>query len=399
MKIDRFRKTVSGAGLALALSACATTSTAYPRIDKSSIDARTPEIQSGLVRAVLDRQSRVEDLAWPLLVANADLCHGRRREAYGLTIGNAGAIRESVDGLTRAQIEAIGYSDAPVVLSVIKGSPAYLAGIRPGAIPVSIGETVIDAQMDRISEALADDGEARSKAEKDKTDPPPLAIVLNQHGERVEASLQPETICGVRVRVRETDTVNASANTATLNINRGLLTALPDDQDVSLVIAHELGHVIGRHVPKLERNAAISGIYVWGVPVALGAGLVDLTIGRLMKRLSDAEDLPGAALVTSIQNEVLGVREFEREADYLSVYITARAGGDLQGIERVFETFSTLSAKSTYGERTHPVTADRLLAIAAARDEVLGKQQSGEPLIPEGWPWPLPADPPADTQN
>lgn len=383
----------------LALASCATTSTTYPDISKASIEARTPAIQAGLVDAILARQSRVEDLAWPLLVANAGLCHDRVRQAFGLTVGNAASIRAMADGLTASQVEAIGYTEAPVVLSVIAGSPAHVAGIRPGAVPVTIGETDIDGQISRIGEALAAGAGTRAETAPGKDAATPLDVVFEQDGDRIAASLVPVTVCGVTLKVRETDTVNASANTATLNINRGLLMALEDDRDVSLVIAHELGHVIGRHVPKLERNAAVSGIYVWGVPVALGAGLVDLTVGRAMKRFGGSESLPGASFLTSIQNRVLGVREFEREADYLSVYITARAGGDLDRLEHVFEAFSTLSARSTYGERSHPVTADRMLAIAAAREEVRAKQASGAPLVPEGWPWPVPGTPAEAPEN
>ena len=389
--MDVLNARMLGAALsAFALAACATTSTEYPRLDAQAVAAEVPRLQAGIVDAVLERKARVDGLAWPILAANADLCHDRRREAFGITIGNARTVRDLVDGLTSDQVRAIGYGDEPVVLGVSAGSPADLAGIRRGAVPVKVGDVEIAGDLKALSDALRTDRDARANAKENGETATPLPVIFEQDGERIEADLAPQTICDVQLRVVENNVVNASATDDTIRINRGLLANFPDDRDVSLVIAHELGHVAGRHVPKLERNAAVSGLYVWGVPVALGAGLVDLTLGGFLERFAGRETPPGSAMMTRIQNRVLGVQDFEREADYLSVYMAARTGIDISNVEQVFETFSTISPLSTYGERTHPTTPERMAALSLARDEVQAKQAAGEPLIPNGWPWPVP---------
>lgn len=373
------------------LAACAGTTTNYPRIDPAAAAARIPVIQAGVVDAVLERKAYVDDLAWPLLVANTDLCHNRRREAFGLTLGNDRTIRDLVDGLTLAQVRAIGYDAAPIVLGVSAGSPAAQAGIVSGAVPVQVGETIINGDFQALIKALGEDRKARQAAKEAGEPAEPLAVIFRHGDALIEAAMQPQEICNVRVRVVENNTINASATANTLRINRGLLTYFDGDDDaVTLVIAHELGHVAGRHVPKLERNAAVSGLYVWGIPVAVGAGLVDLTLGNLLERFAGLETPPGQQAMTSIQNGVLGVRGFEREADYLSIYFAARAGADISNAENVFEQFSRISPRSTYGARSHPITPERMLALAAARAEVEAKQAAGEALIPEGWPYPVP---------
>ncbi|MEL7453522.1 MAG: M48 family metallopeptidase [Pseudomonadota bacterium] len=372
------------------LGACASTSTQYPIIETTEIEADTVAIQSSVIDAVLERKARVDDIAWPLLVSSADLCHNRRRDAFGLTIGNDRTIRSLVDGFNLKQVNAAGYDDRPVVLGVSAGSPAFQAGLRPGAVPIRVGGTDVQGQLDVLTDALGTYAKSRSAAKRAGEDPPALPVVFDQADERLDLVLEPQTICNVQVQVLETSVVNASAGEDRIRINRGLLTYFPDDADIALVVAHEIGHVAGRHVPKLERNATVSGLYLWGVPIAIGAGLLDLTIGGVLERFAGVETPPGAAALTRVQNGVLGIRNFEREADYLSMYIAARAGLDISQVERVFESFSKVSPKSTYGTRSHPVTAERMLALAATRAEIEAKQAAGELLVPNGWPWPIP---------
>ncbi|MEL7481895.1 MAG: M48 family metalloprotease [Pseudomonadota bacterium] len=387
-QIVRRQGSFVGALLPILLSACASTSTAYPKIDPAAVAADTPALQAELIEAVLTRSRRVNDIAWPILAANAELCHDMTRDAFGLTIGNDEVIQGMVSGLTRDQARTAGYYASPIVIGVSAGSPAAEAGLRPGAEPIRIGTHKIQGDMKTLIKALNEDAEARRSADPD-ADPLPLEAVFLQDGEDLTVSMVPVEICSATILVRETDTINASATSRTIRINRGIMSALEDDRELALVIAHELGHVAGRHVPKLQRNAAVSGLVIWGIPVAVTASVVDLTVGRVIERMTDQTTPPGRAAMTRIQNRVLGIRSFEREADYLAVYFAARAGVDLENVESVFRQFATLSARSTYGERTHPVSAERMLAIDATRQEVAAKIANGEPLIPNGWPYPV----------
>ncbi|MEO1408011.1 MAG: M48 family metalloprotease [Pseudomonadota bacterium] len=294
-----------------------------------------------------------------------------------------------MDGLTPEQVRAIGYDASLTVIAVSGGSPAAEAGVERGAVPIRVGETVIGGDPGALEDALRKDRNARAVAKKTGLVANPLAMVFEQDGERLEVALHPETICDVQVRSVGTDTVNASAGRSVININRGISNYLTSDRDLSIVIAHELGHVAGGHVGKLTRNHWVSGRFAWGLPLRLGAGLVDLGFGGILERLAGRETPPGQAAVASLDNRALGIRTFEREADYLAVYFAARAGLDLEGIEDLFSQLARLSARSTYGDRSHPVTSERMLALQLARQEVEAKIANSEPLVPEGWPYPL----------
>ena len=393
------RRIVAAVALA-GLAACATPSTSYPVVPLADVEAATLIDQKASVTARLDRQARANAIAWPLLVANADLCHERRAERFGISLGNDRTVRALADGFTLRQVNAIGYDASPVVLNVTEGSPAALAGIVRGSVPVQVGETDIDGEMKALNEALATYLKARLEAkEAGEGDAPPAlgAVFAQPDGRRLEVELVPEEICDIPVNVTETDVVNASTGGRSVNIYRGLMTYLTDDDDVAIVVAHEIGHVIGRHVPKQRRNAYVSGFALWGVPLGIGAGLFDGLFGSALERWGGVETPPGRAGMTRLANGVLGTRDFEREADYLGMYIAARAGLDISHAEDVFIGFAKLSPRSTYGERTHPITADRQLALKAAREEIARKRAADEVLIPTGWPYPVPLDDEAGT--
>jgi len=382
--------------LAFFVSACATTATDYPEFSKTEIAAGTVDAQRATIEAYLERSQRIDDIAWPILVANADLCWERRKESFGLVLGNAKSIVEAVDGLTEAQVRAVGYDDMPVVLRVPAGSPAGRAGVKAGARPVRVGDDDINGSMDKLVSTINVYKSLQEKASRADGDldsiAKPLRITFEQDGARFETALSLETVCDIGVDTRETNAINASASGSRVQINRGLLNYYPDDNDVAVIVGHEIAHVLGRHVPKQRRNSMVSLYPVWGVPAQLGASLFDTMFGGALERFAGVETPPGQAGMTRLNNRVLGTRDFEQEADYIGLYIASRGGVDISEAERVFDGFAKISPRSTYGTRSHPVTPQRVLAVKATREEIEAKQATGEELIPNGWPYPIGLD-------
>jgi len=388
-------------GLAALVSACATPATTYPDFTPAEIAAGTVEVQRGTIDAYLERAQRVDNIAWPLLAANADLCWQRQRETFGLTLGNAESIVAAVDGLTEAQVRAVGYDDAPIVLRVAADSPAGKAGIKAGARPVRVGDDDINGSMKKLVSTINVYKSLQEKAGQPgaalQSIARPLRITFEQDGQTVEASLSLQTICDVDVNTRESDAINASASASSVRVNRGLLNYYADDNDVAVILGHEIAHVLGRHVPKQRQNSLVTLYSVWGVPVQFGASLFDTMFAAPLERFAGVETPPGQAGITRINNGILGTRSFEQEADYIGLYLAARAGLDISDAERVFEGFSKVSPRSTYGNRTHPVTPQRVLAVMATREEIQAKQAAGEEMIPGGWPYPVELTPDAQT--
>ena len=151
-------------------------------------------------------------------------------------------------------------------------------------------------------------------------------------------------------------------------ISRGLLTLADDEAELAGVLAHEIGHVTGRHAAARTSQGALVGI---GAAI-LGAATGSNAVGQIASTGGD-----------------LYVRSYSRgqesEADTLGVRYLTRAGYDpaamadfLTSLERQTQLEAKLAGRE--GESTsaflstHPLTSDR---IRAARAEAQQYPQSG----------------------
>ncbi len=101
---------------------------------------------------------------------------------------------------------------------------------------------------------------------------------------------------------------------------------LANDQELSSVLAHEVGHVVARHSLKTLQQAQMLG----GIADLIGSvtGVAGETAGQLGVM---ATQIVGGGLL-SVHN-----REEEREADYLGVHTMVKAGFDSSGMVAMFQ--------------------------------------------------------------
>jgi predicted Zn-dependent protease len=69
----------------------------------------------------------------------------------------------------------------------------------------------------------------------------------------------------------------------------------------------------------------------------------------------------------------------EKEADYVGLYLSARAGYDISQAPDFWRRFPAAIGDFSF---SHPGNAERAAALAATRDEILAKRERREPLVP-----------------
>jgi predicted Zn-dependent protease len=141
-----------------------------------------------------------------------------------------------------------------------------------------------------------------------------------------------------------------------LYVNIGLLRAAKTESEVAGVLAHEIGHVVGKHGAK-----QLSKQYGFEILVKMATGN-DPTL---------TEQIVGTALEVGATGLLLKYsRQDEAEADRLAVQNVYDAGVDPNGLATFFETL----LKEEKGGRTskletmlstHPPTAKRIAAVRA----------------------------------
>ena len=76
-------------------------------------------------------------------------------------------------------------------------------------------------------------------------------------------------------------------------------------------------------------------------------------------------------------------QSFEAEADYVGLYVLARAGGDLDGATSLWRRMGAANPGNIEHAGTHPTTAQRFVSINRTIDEIRGRMAAGEALVPE----------------
>ena len=181
---------------------------------------------------------RVARLARRLLLANVQRCPKQRWD-FGLY---AHRDRLPQPGGTAPSTDKPAEPDGFRVIQVWPGGPAERAGVR-------VGDRLMAANgADWDQPGFAD---VFRKAEQADPDMAQITLrVARDHG----VSTVPVTgqrACAVYAVLVPRNVVNASANGTTAFINSGLEQALPQDDELAAVIAHEIAHVLLGHSPAM----------------------------------------------------------------------------------------------------------------------------------------------------
>jgi Zn-dependent protease with chaperone function len=169
--------------------------------------------------------------------------------------------------------------------------------------------------------------------------------------------------CNYPWRLVNKQGVNAFADGKAIYVHLQLLDVASTDDELALVIAHELGHNVMKHVQKKAGN---------------------MVLGTLLGALvSAATKVDVTRSAQSIGGQIFS-QEFEAEADYVGTYFAALAGYDYRNAAAVMRKMGAINPAMISHGSSHPPTARRFVAIQAAADEIAAKLARREPLVPNG---------------
>lgn len=335
---------------ALAVLAGCATSTAPPSANEDSVLREQREQLRLVFQTQLDRRTRLNGLAYPILRNNVDLCGDRVESIMGIYFDAASNMsKEARDAAARLFSMSEQWH---TVLSVTPGSAADRAGMRAGDVilfiegkrpPVSREHRRINLMLDA---ALAD-GAVRLR-------------VLRQ-GRTHTVTVAPERVCAYPVLLVNDPGLNAYADGNNIYVTTGMMRFAQSDLDLQTVIAHELAHNTEGHIDKKVANALLGGL--------IGA------VVRVYKGVN-ASDLGAHAGANAFS------KDLEREADYISLYMLERAGIDGGQAAAFWRRMAVEHSPSIRFARTHPTTAERFVNIETTYREIRAKQRAGLPLLP-----------------
>lgn len=283
--------------------------------------------------ALRGEDARLATIAWRLATANAALCRDQQ-PGTGVVLH---AIDQYAAGDADAARSVFGFAAPVAVEWVVPASPAARASVVQNEGVVAIAGTPLTAPTEaRDTSATRDAALARLAALPVRA---PVSMTLTDQGRTRHVSIAPVPACRSEFEVVAGPKLGASSDGHVVQVGARLMETYGDD-DVAVVVAHELAHTILRHRARLEA----AGVK-WGLFGEFGRN------ARLF-------------------------RVTETEADVLGAFLLRNAGWDPHNAVRFWQGPGRQVDPGMFRSRTHPSPKDRAAVIADA----LAATPAGAPL-------------------
>ncbi len=284
--------------------------------------ALSPAADSGYFSALRDVDRRMATIAYRLATANAALCD-ELAPVPGVAVHALGQYDVKVRAEARA---AFGFATPVAVEAVVPRSAAAFAGLAEDDGLLAVNGVPFGDGVSPKADAAGRDAAlaliARQPAER------PLRLTVLRSGKRLAVTAPASPGCRSNFEVLLGPKMEASSDGGTVQIGVRFFERYHDEQ-VAVVVAHELAHTILRHRARLDAAGVKRGLLR-----EVGRN------GRLFRRTEGEADLLGAHLLRNAGYDPRAAVRFWR-----------KHGGDVDG--------------GLFRSRTHPSSKARAAAIEA----------------------------------
>lgn len=323
------------AAVAAMITGCSPTPRMTPEVGTASDAALR-------LAALTDLDQRVARVAWRLSQANAALCPTVRLSA-GWALHSA---RQYSPELRPHAVARFGLrGDLPGVVVAPPGSPAESAGLRAGdlmlavnAAPLSPGETAGPARWNGLETNIRTLDAALAQGA--------ATVTVERDDQTLDLEIHPRRACGYEVQLDPSDELNARADGRRLFISTALAGFAQDDDELAVILGHELAHHVLGHRPWKDSGGAAR---------------------RANESAWQAEGGSGGA---------------EQQADRVGLWLAARAGYDPAVAAPFWRRFGASNWRVRFPQIGHASAGARAAALEAVQREIEEKRRAGDELLP-----------------
>ena len=331
----------------MALAGCSTVApvVAAPVADAAAMRAEAEFQQEASLDRLRQQDGRVAAVSFRLNVANLELCPDKAL-LTGMALHHA--LQYGLDSRPVAR-RHFGLGGRPSVLTVAPDSPAARAGVMVGDTLVAVDgtdfATIADRDLDHRAPTYDETARARDLLDRALADGVG-SLTVERAGQRLTLTIRPVPGCAYEAQLTPSEEVSAGADGRRIVITTAFVRYATTDDELAVVLGHELGHNVMKHRARIAGGGAAGAI------------------------LGNAGAWPGGLLTV------------EREADYVGLYLMARAGYDYAAARDFWRQYGADFGLSRYAQGSHPGSLERAANIAATAEEIRRKQAAGEPLVP-----------------
>lgn len=204
--------------------------------------------------------ARVAAVAYRLAVGAAGQC-AQSYPATGMLLHH---LPEYDEAGRRIQIERYRLDRGPGVLTVLAGSPAARSGLAAGDVLLSVDGSpfpdpaAMAAQRERRTwRAQVQESEALLETALRRG---PVRLRVLREGREREVTLGSVPGCPLRIRLARDDQLNAFAKDGYVVLTTRMLEFVRSDDELAIIIAHELAHELLDHEDRLEALKVPKGL-------------------------------------------------------------------------------------------------------------------------------------------
>ena len=330
-----------------------------PSINQAEIDMEAERQKRLSYAKFIDQMSLVKSIGFKINSSNADICNKKDFNS-GLTFAN-----ENVMGLKIAKFfpSKINLGSQVSIIDIVKNSAADKVGLALGDIILEVeGYTFPEGKnaLKKISKHFKDIEEKKIKK-----------IKIDRKGEILTFDINQTKICNYPIIFTPDKIVNAYADGKSIIMTQGMVDYARDDNEIAMVIAHELAHNDRGHLDAIKKNSLIMG--------SIGFILDLMTI--YYSGGTAGGDGQNTEMWSKIGRNAYSV-EFEKDADYGGVYYAYRAGYDISDVKNFWERIGSENPKQIAISSTHPATSERYLQIDKTVKEINKKKKDEIALVP-----------------
>ena len=345
--------------LAIFLLSCATPQTRMPGVDKAETEDEAKKQKMFLIDKYIADSGKVTNVATRIKVSGTKICEGNTSPMLGLTYWNMYDFSKEYQSLV---IEKYKLGGALQVVNVGTASPAEKAGFQFGDELAFIDDDVIKGGKDAKKDF------SKQLDEMVKTNKP-LKIKIWRSGQEKILTITPVEACKSDINLTFDNALNAFADGKSIYITKGMMNFFQSEEEMALVISHELAHNVMHHMDSKKTNQTIGIIF--GVLLDIGAAAAGVN--------SQGEFTKAGGNIGAGAFSV----DFEKEADYVGLYFMANANYKINDAALFWRRMAAENPSAITLSTTHPTTAERFVGIEKTVDEIKQKQLNKKPLKPE----------------
>ena len=357
--------------LAVACAACTPPATRMGEIAPQQLQEEQLKQQELVLSSEIAAHNRLADVAYPMLKAAIPMCGKRISTTSRVLAINAYLYSKDYQPAARA----LGYGDTLTIVSVPRGSAADRAGLAVGDKVLSVEGAPTPVGKSAIRDFTKSITPAPTRPGNTPLPPAPTRLTVLRAADSTGAarqltiSIPPDTVCSYGTSAAKSEVLNAWADGKDITVTTAMMRFAGTDDELAVVVSHELAHNAMRHMDAKKKNATLGAILGATLDVAAASQGIN-TGGGFSQQGAQA----GAMSYS---------QDFEREADYVGMYILARAGRPYADAPNFWRRMGQESPGSILYASTHPTSAERFIRLDKTVAELKAKLASGAPLLPE----------------